>query len=225
MPRFNKLLKSVASSVFVVFLGSAAALSCWFLIQHIHNSPTIDYAAAGELLMVAVLAVEGIVAVHHLRHSRLDSVHQVLIDVMRDYRSGEMLHAINSLWRLRNEHGDRFVQVYLEQWRKDNDRIAKLPDEQQLAAMEATLHYRRRMVKEFFNLLAGLYELGVFPREILYTYWSDAELRIIPEILIPLETAVAKELRTETELGGWFQRLQRLYDGRRSGFFSTITAH
>jgi hypothetical protein len=188
-------------------------------LEHSRKAPTIDYGAAGELLMVAVLAVEGIVAVHHLRHSRLDSVHQVLIDVMRDYRSGEMLHAINSLWRLRNEHGDQFVQVYLEQWQRDNERIARLPDEQQLAAVQATLHYRRRTVKEFFNLLAGLYELGVFPREILYTYWSDAELRIIPEILIPLETAVAKELRTETELGGWFNRLQRLHDGRGHRLF------
>jgi hypothetical protein len=77
--------------------------------------------------------------------------------------------------------------------------------------MRGTLHYRRRIIKEFYNSLAGLYELKALPREVIYTYWSAAELKIIPEILIPLETAVARELRIETELGGWFQRLQRLY--------------
>jgi len=51
---------------------------------------------------------------------------------------------------------------------------------------------------------------------VLYTYLSAADLAIIPEILIPLETAVAKELRTEREFGGWFQRLQRLHTDERS---------
>jgi hypothetical protein len=68
------------------------------------------------------------------------------------------------------------------------------------------------MVKEFYNLLAGLYELKVLPKEVIYTYWSEAELRIIPEVLIPLETAIARDLRVEKELGPWFQRLRRLYD-------------
>jgi hypothetical protein len=82
--------------------------------------------------------------------------------------------------------------------------------------MRATLHYRRRTVKEFFNLLAGLYELKVLPRDVIYTYWNETELRIIPEVLIPLETAVARELRTEQELGDWSQRLRRLYDDQKA---------
>jgi len=214
--RIQRLFNSLAASVFVIFLALSVVVACYFLVEHLRTAKEIDYTAAGELLMVAVLAVEGIVAVHHLRHSRLDSVHQVLIDMLRDYRSCEMLHAVNSLWRLRQQHGDQFVQFYMRQWHEDDERIAQLPAAEQLEAMRATLHYRRRSVKDFFNLLAGLYELGVFPKEILYTYWSEAELKIIPEILIPLETAVAKELRTETELGGWFKRLQGLYEGRRA---------
>ena len=54
----------------------------------------------------------------------------------------------------------------------------------------------------------------MLPGRLIYTYWSTAELKIIPEILIPLETAVARELTIETELGDWFARLRLLYDDR-----------
>ena len=138
----------------------------------------------------------------------------MLFELLNDYRSAEMMVALVTLWRFRQKHGDQFVQVYLETWRQDSERIAELPAEEQVEAMGATLHYRRRIVKEFYNLLAGLYELKVLPRDVVYTYWNAAELKIIPDILIPLETAVANQLRTENELGDWFQRLRRLYDDK-----------
>ncbi len=199
-----------AGAILAAPLAGAFVVSCILLLSHVFMSPHLEFAVAGELLLVAVLSVEGIVAVRHLRQSRLDSVHQVLVTVLQDYRSAEMMLAINSLWRFRREHGDTFVQAYLERWQRDDERIAALPEMDQLAATSATLHYRRRVVKEFFNLLAGLHELGVFPKDVLDTYWGGSELKIIPEILIPLETAVSKSLRTENDFGGWFDRLKRL---------------
>jgi hypothetical protein len=138
----------------------------------------------------------------------------VLFEVLENFRSAEMMLALVTLWRFRQEHGEKFVQAYLDTWKQDNQRIADMPAEKQVDAMSATLHFRRRVVKEFYNTLAGLYELKVVPGEVIYTYWSAAELAIIPEILIPLETAVARELRIETELGDWFTRLRRLHDDR-----------
>ncbi len=199
-----------AGAILAAPLAVAFFVSCILLLAHVSTAPHLEYNVAGELLLVAVLSVEGIVAVRHLRQSRLDSVHQVLVTVLQDYRSAEMMLAINSLWRFRREHGEKFVQAYLQRWQADDERIAALPEMEQLAAISATLHYRRRIVKEFFNLLAGLHDLGVFPKDILETYWSDKELKIIPEILIPLETAVSKNLRTENDFGGWFERLRRL---------------
>jgi hypothetical protein len=181
------------------------------LVTHALTDEKLDYAVVAELLLVAVLSLEGIVVVHHLRQSRLDSLH-ALFEVLHDYRSAEMMLAIVTLWRFRQEHGERFVEVYLETWRQDNEWIAKQPAEQQVETMRSTLHYRRRIVKEFYNVLAGLYELKVLPPEVVYTYWTPAELKIIPKILIPMETAVAQELRMEHELGDWFRRLHRLHD-------------
>jgi hypothetical protein len=213
MRSVRRIATDVIGSLFITLLGLGFLISCFLLALHVWGAPTPDLAIVGELLLVAVLSLEGIVAVGHLRQSKLDSLH-VLFELLEDFRSAEMMLALVALWRFRRDHGDQFVQAYLETWRKDDERIARLPPEQQVAALHATLHYRRRVVKEFYNSLAGLYELGVLPAKVVYTYWSTAELRIIPEILIPLETAVARELRIETELGDWFRRLQRLYDDR-----------
>jgi hypothetical protein len=216
MRAVRRFAASVAGSLITALLALGFLISCFLLALHVQRSSPPDLAIVGELLLVAVLSLEGIVAVRHLRQSRLDSLH-VLFEVLEDFRSAEMMLALVSLWRLHHDHGERFVQVYLETWRKDDERIARLPPEQQAEALRATLHYRRRVVKEFYNLLAGLYELKVVPAEVIYTYWTAAELRIIPEVLIPLETAVARELRTERELGDWLRRLRRLYDDMPAG--------
>jgi len=213
MHSLRRIAASVISSFISILLGLGFLISCILLVVHVRVSPNPDLATVGELLLVAVLSLEGVVAVGHLRQSQLDSLH-VLFKLLEDFRSAEMMVAVVTLWRFRQTHGDQFVQVYMDTWRKDEARIAGLPGEEQVAAMHATLHYRRRTVKEFYNLLAGMYELKVLSGKVIYTYWSAAELKIIPEILIPLETAVARDLRFETDIGNWFQRLRRLYDER-----------
>jgi hypothetical protein len=207
----QKTLTSGSGSVVATLLGLGFFASCGLLAVHVYKAEKADFAIVSELMLVAVLSLEGIVAVRHLRQSQLDGLH-VLFEVLRDYQAAEMTLALITLWKFRREHGDRFVEVYLETWRRDEEYIAARPATEQVEAMRATVHYRRRMVKEFYNLLAGLYELKVLPKEVIYTYWSEAELRIIPDVLIPLETAVARDLRIERELGPWFQRLRRLYE-------------
>ena len=213
MISIRSVITPVISWVITTLLGLGFLVSCLLLAVHVRDAPHLDFAIVAELLLVAVLSLEGIVAVGHLRQARLDSLH-VLFELLEQFRSAEMMLALVTLWRFRQDHGDEFVPAYLETWRKDDERIAQLPGEQQVEAMRATLHYRRRVVKEFYNSLAGLYELKVLSGKVIYTYWSPAELKVIPEILIPLETAVAHELRIEAQLGNWFQRLQHLYDGR-----------
>jgi hypothetical protein len=197
MSGIRDLVTWLSRWLFTILLAVAFLLASFLLVWHAFTAPKFEYGVAGELLLVAVLSLEGI--------------------VLQEYRSAEMMLAVNLLWAFRRQHGDDFVQAYLARWRDDDARIAKLPPEEQLNALHVTLHYRRRLVKEFFHLLAGLYELGMLPTAVLYTYWNEAELKIIPEILIPLETAVAREMRMEKELGDWHRRLQRLYDERPSG--------
>jgi hypothetical protein len=211
MRGFYQIAASKTGTLIALLLSVAFVTCSALLAWHVIAGPQFEIHIAGELLLVSVLSLEGVIAVRHLGQARLDSLHHVLIATRQQYGSAEMMLALVTLWRFRREHGDRFVEVYLERWRADEDRIAKLPPAEQLDAMRGTLHYQRRLVKEFYNSVAGLYELELLPKETLYAYWSKAELAIIPEILIPLEKAVAQELRTEHDLGGWLQRLQRLY--------------
>jgi hypothetical protein len=212
MHGFRSITTSTFDALVPTLLGAALLVSCSLLAWHTLAGGQFEVHVVGELLLVAVLSLEGVIAVRHLRQARLDSLHQVLMAARRDYGSAEMMLALVTLWRFRQQHGDQFVQVYLDTWRRDEERIALLPPSEQVAAVRGTLHFHRRLVKEFYNSLAGLYELHVLPKEMLCTYWSEAELRIIPEILIPLETAVAHGLRAERDVDGWLQRLRTLYD-------------
>jgi hypothetical protein len=210
--------------VFAGLLALAFVASCVLLVSHIATANAIDFGTVGELLLVAVLSVEGIVAVHHLAQSRLDSVHQTLAALHQDYRSAEMLLAVGTLWRLRREHSEDFGDVYLQLWKAEQDSISGKPAEEQLEATTASLHHRRRTVSLFYNLLAGLYELRVFPRKVIYRYWTRTDLGIIPEIVIPLEETIAGELRTSPGLAALRKRLLRLYDDSEPSWPRRLTA-
>jgi len=171
-----------------------------------------DLAPIGELLLVAVLSLEGIVAITHLNQEKFDTTHRALIAMHEDYSSSAMLLAIGTLWKLRRDNGDEFTQVYLKTWKIEEEAVAKIEPSKQLEATAAGLHHRRRIVKLFYDRLAGLYELGVFPRKMIYRYWTRDDLRIIPEVLIPLEQAVAKELGTKPAMDPLRIRLERLYN-------------
>jgi hypothetical protein len=130
-----------------------------------------------------------------------------------------MLLAVGTLWRLPRQHSDRFTDVCLESWRAEQQRIVgRTPPTEQIAATVASLHHQRRTVSLFYNLLAGLYELRVFPRRVIYRYWTRTDLQIIPEILIPLEEAIAGELGTSPGLTALRSRLLRLYDDSQPCF-------
>jgi hypothetical protein len=211
MSSLQRTVASEAGSFISALLGLAFVASCVLMVMHASKDGKLELTVIAELMLVAVLSLEGIVAVQHLRQSRLDGL-QALFDVRREYQGAEMTLAIATLWKFHKAHGARFVEVYLETWQRDEEYIAGLPAAEQVDGMRGTLHYRRRMVKEFYNLLAGLYEHRVLSNDVVYTYWVAAELQIIPEILIPLESAVAQHLRGEKDPGPWLQRMQRLYD-------------
>ena len=145
-------------------------------------------------------------------------IYQVLADVLMEYRSAEMLHGVRALWDFYRKHTDDLVDAYQAQLQQDSTTIANLPPDKTLDAEKATLHFKRRLVSQFYQLLAGLYELNVIPKHILYTYWSEGDLRIIPKILMPLEISLAKTLKALSNPSDspGFKRLQKLYDDSKN---------
>jgi hypothetical protein len=152
-----------------------------------------------------------------IRSGEAARIHQVLVDILMDYRSPEMLLAVRTLWDLWRSDRDGFVERYETQRKREADAIAALPPEKRLEAERASLHFHRRLVSQFYSFVAGLYELGIIPKRILYTHWGEADLRIIPQILLPIEERLGEALGTSPGSGPTLRRLQKLYDDSRSG--------
>lgn len=178
---------------------------------------TINIAIIGLLVAIlsSIYAGRGVrIARDALRSAEKTRMHQVLLDVLFEYRSAEMLLAIRTLWSFYKEHKENLGEAYnLVRHREENE-ISNLEPELKLQRERTTLHHQRRLVGKYYSLLAGLYELDVIPRKTLYTYWNKKDLEIIPKIIIPMEKALAKDIKTisEDEEHTALIRMQKLYE-------------
>ena len=116
---------------------------------------------------------------------------QVLVPALAEYRSARMFVAIRHLWDFYKVNPSTLVERF--QWQYEADRKAeeKLEGDELLAHVEVSLDFHRRQVTHFYNMLTSVYDEGGLQRKWLYTYWHRRELRIIPDILVPIERALA----------------------------------
>lgn len=144
------------------------------------------------------------------------NVHQVLVYILGEYRSLEMLAAVRGLWQFFRENQADLRNSYTSRLNTESAYVSSLPLGQQLEAERMTLHFKRRLVSQFYQHLAGLYALGIIKGEILYTYWGESDLEIIPRVLIPIETAIMQQLGVSTDKSSaTLAKLQKLYDDSR----------
>ena len=170
----------------------------------------MDAASAISVVSILVAALSALYARQSGRTAQSALVYQVLVNALSEYRSLEMFVAIKSLWRFKREHAGDVAHAYKEQRLKDGLQLESLDPAQRLAFEQTTIHYHRRQVSQFYALLAGLKEQGLPHRNIVYAHWTEADLRIIPEVLVPMEETLL------AALGGpippTMLRLKRLYD-------------
>jgi len=135
------------------------------------------------------------------RHAELMEktfVLQTLFALHRDYRSPEMLYAIEHLWGFLSCHGREHIrEAYRERSLADErwtDAAIKR-GERDRGAIMATLDFQRRLVTDFYLQLAELRADGVLSDRMIYTSWAEPDLRIIPEVLIPMAEELASLLK------------------------------
>ncbi len=146
------------------------------------------------------------------RNARQTLLHQTVVSLENEYRLAEMLFAVKTLWDFYETHGaSNLGQKYLEEYSRDNAWVASLPKDERIKAEASTLHCQRRIVSHFFEKVARLYFAKVIPKKIVFNIWPKNDLRIIPTILIPMETALAQELSGPTPAIR-HRNLKRLYD-------------
>lgn len=136
----------------------------------------------------------------------------------QDYRSAEMLLAIEALWHFYDNNKGDFIEEYIKVCESEYNKISEMDPEQQAAATTGRLHYKRRIVSNFFQSLAVLRDLEAIEDRMLYSHWPERILRIIPVILIPIETKLSEVLKTEASFHETKERLNRLYEGSKSTY-------
>ena len=107
-----------------------------------------------------------------------------------------MHHAVKTLWQFYREHQENFIERYEEIRQEDEKRISSLEERRRVEAEQTTLHYQRRLVSHFYQYVAALRANGVLPKGIVYKTWSEEDLRIIPNIIIPIEIKLREVIQT-----------------------------
>ena len=124
-------------------------------------------------------------------------IHHALEDVQKDYRSLEMLCAIERLWQLyRNRGKKKLAEKYEEIRNEEEEWVSSLDKQKRVEAEQNTLHYQRRLVSLFYQHVAALYINKILPKGIVFKTWSETDLRIIPEIIVPIENKLREVLHT-----------------------------
>jgi len=163
------------------------------------------------LMTVAVALVSSIFAARAWMTAQKALMLQLLLDVLKDYRSSEMMIAVESLWNFYKKHGKhRFTEEYERLRNEERDWLQKMPKHDRAKYAQGTLHYQRRLVSQFYQCLADIYVLRIVPEKLIYMQWSKSDLEIIPKIIIPLENILDPSLQRFA-----FSHLRRLYKGSK----------
>lgn len=145
---------------------------------------------------VDVNAQQAGLAAKQLRLAEAANIHRMLTDLWANYGSTDMHAAVKAIRDLHRDHPTNFVTVY-EQKRLSGD----------------PLDNQRRTVSHFYALLSALYDLEVVAKKVVYVYWSELDLRIIPEVLLPLELHLEQQLYgSPTPTNQRLLRMKKLYD-------------
>lgn len=172
---------------------------------------TLDPTLAVSALSMLVAAMSALYARQALQRSREALMYEVLTHIASDYRSLEMFVAVKSLWRFKREHPTNIAEAYNERRLKDAAHVESLTVEERTEYEGTTVHYQRRLVSHFYSLLASLHERGLPEQGAVYALWTKDDLKIIPEVILPLEQTVSAGIESQA-VSPVIARLQKLYD-------------
>jgi len=177
-----------------------------------------------DLLTLALIVITGAYVIltglilrtmqEESRKATAARVHDLLWRLLMEYRSVEMLLAVDSLWQLHRDHPTDLADEYERIRNRERAAIQALPSAQQSEATSGCLHHRRRLVSHFYQFLAAIREREAIPDGILYAHWVETDLKVLPTIVIPIEERLAQELQTDSaHFQAMIRRLHALHEG------------
>lgn len=116
----------------------------------------------------------------------------VMTNLNYEYRSAGMHFSekmlINFYKEYENKGKKELIKKYLEIKKEDDGIFKGIKNyEERLYFLQDTLFYHRRFVSQYYSHIAYLCYNKILPRRIVYQLWAEKDLRIIPDIIIPME--------------------------------------
>jgi hypothetical protein len=115
--------------------------------------------------------------------------YQVLIPMLVEYKSAEMLMAVRTLWAFARKNPGRVKEAFTIQRDEEYNALQLLPLADQVNQLRATIDYQRRIVSQFYGILISILDQGSLQKAFVYSHWGKSDLSIITEVLIPMELA------------------------------------
>ena len=116
--------------------------------------------------------------------------------VVDEYTQIGIKDDVRELWRFYREKAGqdpRTLERVFGEYLKDegvSDRSG-LDDEELFSRLNKSLDQRRKRIVNFYHKVNTYIDLGMLDKDLFYLGWGENDLRIIPEILFPMQRVVA----------------------------------
>ena len=77
--------------------------------------------------------------------------------------------------------------------KEDDARMVSMAAEEKLEYQRYSLHNQRRIMSSFYRSLAILIQQNLVPREAVFRSWGKDDVKIVGEIIIPIEIKITSE--------------------------------
>ena len=164
------------------------------------TSQAVDVITASFIGITAVAS--SITIFISVRSSRITA----FMELRKQYGSPMIGNAVRKLWEFYREDKETLVERY----KKESIGFRRY--------REDCLHYQRRLVSQFYQQLENWWKSRPLNKKLLLSSWKAADLEIIPEIIIPIETEAipimtgTPEENIPTPKAPWLQNLENLYN-------------
>lgn len=167
------------------------------------NSQVISILAAATAAFFLFLTF--IVSLVTHRQTKETMQLQTFLHLREEYRSKEVGIAISRLWELYRDECKETKCFLITHYVTQSMGIKK--------RMLWSIHNQRRMVSQLYQELENLLRKNTITEELIFSYWSWGDLRIIPEIIDPIETnaiPILLEGKEHEESADWINNLKIL---------------
>lgn len=164
---------------------------------------------------------------------------QVLTTVVTEYRSPEMYFAVKRFWDHHRKYGENFIGKFAEI--RDSETLhvdsisspaSQITHQRDMEkVIMATIDFQRRRLTSFYTLLASYNELKMFPDEMIFTFFTSKDLRLIKDVLVPIEESMSGLIPGAKVNRAQMDRMMNLYkdcvkwEGGRITSTSDLTTH